>query len=568
MTPSPAPSPRPSVPLPGSFRDALPADAASAPLGAGEQVDFTVLLRRRAPLPPDLVHGPGTITRDELADRFGADPADLAAVRHAVEAAGLTVADVHAGSRRMTVAGPAGAAGALLGTRLVAARGTGRDGRALAHRARTGGLHVPPEPADVVVAVLGTDDRPHGRPLLSRPLLGTPGKNGPAHGGGAGPVAYTPPQLAEVYGFPPDTDGSGRIAALVEFGGGYEEAELRAYFSELGVTPPVVRSVGVAGAANNPGVDEDADGEVQLDIEVLGALAPGAELVVHFAPGTIRGYVEAVASAVHASPTPTVLSISWGAPEDHWTPQSLAALEEILADAAALGITVCAAAGDVGSTDGEKDGGRHVDYPGSSPHVLSVGGTSLRLGDDGGSRAGKAQGAGAGKAQDAGAGSGRAAVETVWNALALGGGATGGGRSATFPVPLWQRRYQPAGQGRPARGQGPAERRGVPDVAAVADPSTGYRIRVGGKDTTLGGTSAAAPLWAALVCRLSEALDAPLGLLAPLLYALEAPPAPLTDITSGDNGGYPAAVGWDACTGLGTPRGAALLAHLRASRTT
>ncbi|WP_329457514.1 S53 family peptidase [Streptomyces sp. NBC_01497] len=564
MIPSPAPSPCPSVPLPGGSRDDLPKDTGPVAPAAGDQAGFTVVLRRRAALPRDLVHGTGTVGREELAARFGADPADVEEVRRTVEDAGLTVTDVHEGSRRMTVSGPAGPAGpagpvgALLGGEPPAVPGTGRGAGTAGQRARTGELSGQATLADRVVAVLGTGDRPHGRPLLRRLTEGTHRPGTPR--GDAAAISYTPPQLAEAYGFPAGTDGRGRIAALVEFGGGYDEAELGTYFRELGLRPPAVRSVSVAGAVNSPGTDEDADGEVQLDIEVLGALAPGAELVVYFAPGTMRGYVEAVSAAVHASPTPTVLSISWGAPEDRWTPQSLAALEEALADAAALGITVCAAAGDTGSTDGERDGRPHLDYPGSSPHVLSVGGTSLRMG------AGAGNGAGSAAVPHA--------VETVWNALAVGGGATGGGRSATFPLPLWQRLHhrrthqrQHPGQGHD-HGQGPADRRGVPDVAAVADPSTGYRIRVGGKATTLGGTSAAAPLWAALVCRLSEALDAPLGLLPPLLYALEAQtaPAPLTDITSGGNGDYEAAAGWDPCTGLGTPHGTALLNHLRATR--
>ncbi|MBP0461607.1 S53 family peptidase, partial [Streptomyces montanisoli] len=465
-------------------------------------------------------------------------------VRRVVEAAGLAVEEVHEGSRRMRVSGRADAVGALLGTELSAARWTDARGRVVTHRSRSGALRVPEPLAGTVVAVLGTDTRPHGRPLLrARPAGDRAPREAAATGEGhatasVAPVAYTPPRLAEFYDFPPGTDGSGTTAALVEFGGGYDEAELRTYFDELGTKPPTIRSVSIAGAANSPGGNENEDGEVQLDVEVLGALAPGADLVVYFAPGTARGYVEAVSAAVHADPTPTVLSISWGAPENHWTGQSVAALEEALADAAALGITVCAAAGDSGYTDGEEDGHPHLDYPGSSPHVLSVGGTTLRL--DG---------------RLDGRFDGREPAETVWNALAAGGGSTGGGRSATFPPPLWQ------------RGQG-AQRRGVPDVAAVADPSTGYRVRVGGKPTTLGGTSAAAPLWAALACRLSEALDTPLGLLPPLLYALEPPPRALRDITVGGNGRYEATTGWDACTGLGTPLGAALLAHLRATRDT
>ena len=107
--------------------------------------------------------------------------------------------------------------------------------------------------------------------------------------------------------------------------------------------------------------------------------------------------------------------------------------------------------------------------------------------------------------------------------------------------------------------------RGVPDVSAVADPQTGYQVRVDGQDTVIGGTSAVAPLWAALVARLAQSTGKPLGLVQPLLYdsvAAGAVAEGFRDITVGDNGAYRAAAGWDACTGLGVPNGTQLLSAI------
>lgn len=297
---------------------------------------------------------------------------------------------------------------------------------------------------------------------------------------------------------------------------------------------PQVRAVGVDGAGNTAGqAPGGADGEVLLDVEVAGALAPGAQHVVYFAPNTDAGFLNAVSIAVHATPTPAVISISWGGPEDTWTAQARTALDSAFQDATALGVSVTAAAGDNGSSDGQSDGQPHVDFPASSPHVLACGGTSLPS---------------------------PTARETVWNDGA-GGGATGGGVSAVFARPTWQ---QNAGVPAPRSGTGTG--RGVPDVAGNADPATGYQVLVDGARTVIGGTSAVAPLWAALIARLAQALGQPLGLLQPQLYAGVAPGqavAGLKDVTSGLNGTYTAAAGWDACTGLGTPNGAALLQRLR-----
>ncbi|HEX9339082.1 MAG TPA: S53 family peptidase, partial [Pseudonocardiaceae bacterium] len=279
-----------------------------------------------------------------------------------------------------------------------------------------------------------------------------------------------------------------------------------------------------------------ADGEVLLDIEVLGALAPGAHQLVYFAPNTDQGFLNAISTAVHATPTPAVVSISWGQSEDQWTAQARTAMDQAFADAAALGVTVCVAAGDDGSADGMTDGAAHVDFPASSPHALSCGGTSLRLTASGAERS-----------------------EEVWND-GPGNGATGGGVSDVFAVPSWQEHV-----GVPTRAGGTTTGRGVPDVAADADPATGYNVFVDGKAAVIGGTSAVAPLWAALVCRLTQGLGRPLGLLQPVIYATAAAGRATTgfrDITVGNNGAYQAKAGWDACTGLGVPEGAALLTVL------
>ena len=191
-------------------------------------------------------------------------------------------------------------------------------------------------------------------------------------------MSYPPPQVAELYKFPAGTDGTGQTLAIIELGGGFGSSDLDAYFGGLNLPVPSVTAASVDGAVNTAGQDPNgADGEVLLDIEVAGSVAPGAAQVVYFAPNTDQGFVDAVSTAVHASPTPTAISISWGQSEDAWTAQGRTALDEALADAAALGITVCVAAGDNGSGDAVTDGQPHTDFPASSPHALACGGTAL-----------------------------------------------------------------------------------------------------------------------------------------------------------------------------------------------
>ncbi|MCW2541813.1 MAG: peptidase [Frankiales bacterium] len=516
---------------PGSYRAELDSRGTTRPLDPQARVEATLVLRRRAePTPADLSGAP--LSAAELEERFGADPADVQRVQDGLSAAGIDVLSVDPASRRMRISAPVDRLNKFFGTQLdlrtvpVVGRGD------VEVRHRSGSLQLPVDLEPVVVAVLGLDNRPQAR---SRYLIAQ---------ANAVTTSYTPLDLARVYEMPEGTDGSGQTLAIIELGGGFGPADLDAYFGGLGLATPSVRAVGVDGAENQPGQDPSgADGEVLLDIEVAGGIAPAADLVVYFAPNTDDGFLDAVSTAAHASPTPTAMSISWGQSEDQWTEQARTAMDQAFADASLLGVTVTVAAGDDGSTDRATDQASHVDFPASSPHVLACGGTSLHADPS----------------------SGSVSSETVWNnntsASSSGGGATGGGVSTAFPLPDWQ---QSAGVPAPTPASGTG--RGVPDVAADADPRTGYQVLVDGQATVIGGTSAVAPLWAGLVCRLAQGLGTKLGLLQPKLYAGLSSTGSVTgfrDITQGNNGAFEARPGWDACTGLGVPIGTDLLAELQ-----
>jgi kumamolisin len=253
---------------------------------------------------------------------------------------------------------------------------------------------------------------------------------------------------------------------------------------------------------------------------------------VYFAPNTDQGFADAISAAVHdATRAPQIISISWGGPESSYTAQTVRVFEEALSDAASVGVTVFVAAGDNGSSDGVTDNRAHVDYPASSPQVVGCGGTHVSVLN------------------------GTISSEVVWNDLPAGG-ATGGGVSALFPVPPWQSSAHVP----PSADAGTKVGRGVPDVAADADPDTGYQVRVDGTNLVVGGTSAVAPLYAGLTALCIAQAGRALGLINPQLY--EYGDRVFNDITSGNNGAYRAGVGWDPCTGLGSPKAAAFIAEL------
>jgi kumamolisin len=484
----------------------------------------TVLVRPREPLPAPEELGRQVLkerrylTRRELAARYGADRRDLAAIAEFAAEHGLRVRQASAGRRSVVLVGPAARMQDAFSTRLSRYRSPKGD-----YRGRSGHLHVPASVAPAIEAVLGLDDRPQattGHRVVPHERVEQ-----------ARETSFTPPRIAELYEFPSDLDGSGQRIGVIELGGGFRRSQLRRYFEKLGKPMPKFTAVSIDGARNRPGVDHTADGEVVLDVEVIGAIAPGAEQLVYFGPASDRGFVDAVTTALFDPRAPSVLSISWGQAEEQWTEQGRYAMDQAFRAAAALGVTVCAASGDNGWTDGVDGRIAHVDYPASSPHVLACGGTRLEVKDG-------------------------AIDEVVWNDR--DGNATGGGVSSFYDVPTWQNSARVP----PSVNEGGAPGRGVPDVAGNADPDTGYLIGDGLSERPFGGTSAVAPLWAALVAQLNQHLGARAGFLNPLLYE-RLDRAVFNDVWRGTNGAYRARrAAWDACTGHGTPRGRALLEAL------
>jgi len=507
------------VVLRGSDRAPLPGATRVGDADPGSTVDLTIVLRRE----------PGGVPGS------GADPADVATVEGFVRGTGMQVLSADVARRVVLVRATVAQASAAFGVELGDYEAAG-----VSYRGRAGPIRLPSSVAGVVEAVLGLDDRPQARIHLKQGPPIAVGDLPPVSRAETSPhpSPLWPAQVAELYSFPTGVDGAGQTIGILELGGGYRDSDLDAYFAKVGVARPKVVAVPVDGGSNSPG--GDADGEVLLDIEVSGAIAPGATIRVYFADPSDRGFYDALSTAVHDKPT--VISISWGGPEDAWTEQARQAFDDVLADAAAFGTTVLAAAGDHGAGDAGGDTKAHVDFPASSPHIVACGGTTL-----------------------VGA-NGKIVSEVAWNDG--DGWATGGGISDAFPVPAWQTVKLPAS----VNGTKPG--RGVPDIAGNADITSGFIVLVDGTYSPAGGTSAVAPLYAALTALLGESLGHSVGDLLPTLYG--ATGAFCRDVVTGDNSvpqsqygpkvaGYAAGPGWDACTGLGSIQGQALLAELRSS---
>ncbi len=511
------------IALPGSDRAAMPGATMVGPADPNQQVEISIVLKQRRELKLDDLQG-RILSHDEFASAYGAEPKQLERVREFARANGLTVVETPDEIARRTVK--------LRGTvsQLEAAFSVTLnqyehpDGN---FRGRTGKIHIPADLADIVQGVFGLDNRPQAKPHFRLRKL-----TAELDASAAAATSYSPVQVAQLYSFPTGVTGAGQTIGIIELGGGYNPSDLNSFFGALGLPTPTVTDVSVDGGTNSPTNPNSADAEVCLDIEVAGAVAPGANIVVYFATNSSQGFQDALSQAIHdSSNNPSVISISWGAPESSWTGQFLQTFDQVAQEAAALGVTITVAAGDNGSSDGATDGSDNVDFPASSPNVLGCGGTTLES-------------------------SGTTITsESVWNDGASGG-ATGGGFSTTFAQPA----YQSSLTGDTGRG--------VPDVAGDADPNTGYNIVVDGQQGVVGGTSAVAPLWAGLVALLNQQLNKRLGFLNPGLYALPEPSNGFNDITSGNNGTYSAGPGWDACTGLGSPIGTNLATLLTAPPST
>ena len=491
------------------------------------KVTVSVIVKRKEPL--KIVNrggrtiGPVRVSLEHYKRHHAADPASVELVNAFAREFNLKVEADPLGTARRTLrlSGTAADIQKAFGVELNQKTIDGVE-----DRVREGGIQLPEALIGQVEAVLGLDNRPQARPHYRVSRLQA------ADAAAAPPVSYTPPQVAQAYQWPATASGAGETIAIIELGGGYRQADLTTYFQTLKMAAPSIKAVSVDGGKNAPTTPASPDTEVMLDIEVAASVAPGANIVCYFCPNSDQGFTDAISTAIHDETNkPSVISISWGGPESSWTWQAMTALDAACQSAAALGITITASAGDDGATDGGT--GNNVDFPASSPHVLGCGGTKLV------------------------ANGSTIVSEVVWNELAGNDGATGGGVSNVFPLPAWQ---ASANVPAPAVSGGG---RGVPDVSGEGDPDTGYQIRVDGQNQVIGGTSAVAPLWAGLIAVANRQLGRQVGFIQPLIYAAKAASA-FNDITVGDNGGFSAGPGWDACTGLGSPKAGALIALLAA----
>lgn len=525
----------------GSRRVPLPGARLLGRANPHSVLEVTLKLRRKQEL-PELTGRPAKVlTREQLAQTYGASQEDIEKVGQAFEKFGLKVSHSSAAARTVRLTGTVEQMeNAFLVKLFNYAHESGN------YRGRSGQLQVPSEVKDIVTGVFGLDNRRVARRRRHPVRDATLARRSPQIPNNV----YTPAELAQRYNFPPG-DGAGQTIGVLEFGGGYFPSDLQMFCQQIGIQPPTVTAVSTDGTPTNS--KDGEEGEVMLDIEVAAGVCPKAHIVAYFADFTEQGWITILDAVMQDSANdPGVISVSWGLAEDIdvWTAQAMNEVNQSLLEAANLGITVCVAAGDDGSSDAVSDGLAHVDFPGSSPYVVSVGGTTIP--------------------------SKTAPLpDIVWKEgdglRSDNGGSTGGGVSAVFPRPTWQSNIniQPVNTGAIVG-------RVVPDLAANADwNASPYLLVVDGQTQPNGGTSAATPLFASLVALINAQRGAGnrVGYLTPLLYQSPAGSTETAgqqgcvDVVSGNNttdaiGGYTAGNGYDAVSGWGTPDGVKLAAAL------
>ncbi len=501
-------------------------------------VEVTVTVR--GPDLPQVTPGK-SMSREELERNYSASPADMDAVAAELGRNGLEVLDSAASTRSLRVRGTAEQMDATFRANLGVYRHDGYE-----YRGREGSLQIPVALDGIVTGVFGLDQR-----RVARRAPGIPPTQASAES--VAQDALSPADLEERYRFP-EGEGEGQTVAIAEFGGAYFPDDLATFCTQQGRPEPSVKQVGLGVPvlteqqvmAMPPTQREQVlgeAGEVNMDVQIVAGLCPAADIVVYFATWDQKGWVDLLNEVVKGVPAGAVaVSVSWGLSEDSsdFSADARRVIDHRLQAAALLGITVCVSAGDDGSGDQVSDGKAHVNFPACSPHVLAVGGTQLD-GDQ----------------------------EVVWwqapGRRSDGGGSTGGGISRLFPQPSWQNVEVTSPDRSGATG------RVIPDIAALAGPPY-YQLVLLGKAAPNGGTSAAAPLWAALIARSAAALNPPRApvFLAPLLYGAGPDGHPLgtsvcRDITSGENTstppgwGFGAGPGFDAVSGWGVPDGPPLV---------
>ena len=514
------------IALAGSNRAAPGGAAYVGDVDPDERIVVALHLKRRSPdkFQPgsegDLARLALPITRRALAAQRQRTHARAAArVQQFAKANDVAVRGVNLAGRVVMLEGSARQMAQIFGAKLCI-----YDDGEHRFRARIGQLMVPTAIAPWTRAILGFDQRP----FAAMP----PNRLQPLAGAGTG-TGLWPTEVVAQYGIPLDRDLSSVCVGIIALGGGYLPADLTQALTGMQRQDRAVIDQSASGSGNHFGGGTPGDQEIALDLQIIAGLLPTARIVVYFAPNTIQSLVTAINQAIFDDVhRPQVLSVSWGSAEKFWTAPGLDAMQAVLADAKRLRVSVVFAAGDQLATAGLSDGNAHVWFPASSPYALGCGGTAL--GGDGTN------------------------AETVWND---GSSGTGGGISDVFPVPAYQ-----TGLSLPPSVNDGGTRRGVPDVAGAAAGTPGYRIVLNGTETVKDGTSAVAPLWAALIAIANAQRSTPLGFVNSALYANAALFRPIVQGNNrADGTGYEAASGWNACTGLGVPDGAAIVAALAAA---
>jgi kumamolisin len=504
-------------------------------------IEVTVTLR--GPAMPDITPG-HSISREQFEREHAASAQDVATVQAELERYGLTIDEASAATRSLRVSGTA----QQMEQAFHAGLGVYENATQGRFRGREGTLEIPAGLDGLVTGVFGLDQR-----RVARRRPGIPEAH--ANAATVAASALSPADLEQRYRFPPG-DGAGQTVAIAEFGGAYFPDDLTQFCAEQGRPEPTVKQVGIgvhvlteqqvmALPEDQRQEQLDMSGEVNMDVQIVAGLAPGAEIVVYFAQFTQKGWIDLVDALIKGRPaSPVAVSISWGLAEDapDFSPAAVEAINERLQAAAAIGITICVASGDDGSGDQVDDGRAHVDFPASSPYVLAVGGTMIE--DE---------------------------ADVVWfqppGVRRDGGGSTGGGVSVRFDRPAWQVvDVEPVTVNEPS-----IEGRVVPDIAALAGPPY-YQLVFQGESAPNGGTSASAPLWASLIARVESVQDPPASpvFLTPLLYTAGPGGEPkgkavCVDVTKGHNTtpqpgeGFDAGPGFDAVSGWGVPDGERLL---------
>ncbi len=510
-----------------------------------EKLELTLSLRGPT-LPPADELAEGRLTQAEFRKKYCASARDAQKVAKALKGFGLKIESTTLETRSMRVSGTVADVEAAFHARLgiYESRSQGR------YRDREDNYKVPPGLRGIITAILGLGQRRVVKKRLAA---------------GKGEVAlkpFGPADFERHYHFP-HGDAAGQKIAIAEFVDEWFPDDVAAYCRFYKRPVPKLVAVPMHMRLRNRrqvaklrgGARNDALGdakEVMMDTEIIAGLCPKAAISVYFGHDTQKGWVDMLDRVI--KDRPVVFSMSWGATEDgrDWAPAAVDAINERLHVAAALGITICASAGDDGSSDEQDDGKAHCTFPASSPFVLAVGGTQMEHHEG-------------------------QLIERVWHKKPgrrtpnrkRRSGATGGGVSTRFPRPKWQDvRVK-------SLNKGSIDGRVVPDVSALSGPPW-YAMVLNGKWTTGGGTSASAPLWAALIARINALLpkDKRHRFLTPQFYKTSAFGEPLGkhvchDVTIGHNAsiphpglGYAAGPGFDAASGWGTPIGTSLLLAL------